>query len=437
MKGAIVFHPYAEADLLKLDTVSNCYNNCQQKAYCQPSGGDMCALRIPETNLINNQRNDGFYYGKLADEIVRYSRIKTFIFNPKAILSFSQLKYNLRENEIILLQSLLTQDYFENIITAKVNPYIKHNTYDTTQPIIAQKYSNLENYAEPEPTAATTEPECVSTAKDHITSKYWQAIFPAKSQEQIYTTACSFAAILKIIRDYTQDSALTQNNIKEALFAEYQKIYSNQILQILRAQGKKLLAGQLLNRQLSLENMLLSEDYYATNLDIWLLAIHYKVPLVLLSDTALLENNGRFLVAYKSAEQAYYFLKVSAVVQQVASVYTLITSDNMKIPTDSLRSVEFQTALNSAPTGHGLLAFIENFSLTEANKRIKTIKLPKSRLVPVTAAPAIPSVAAPTVPVTAAPASVAAATAIPSVAAAPSAPPAVKKFTGKIKLQVK
>jgi hypothetical protein len=424
----------------------------------------MCALRIPETNLINNQRNDGFYYGKLADEIVRYSRIKTFIFNPKAILSFSQLKYNLRENEIILLQSLLTQDYFENIITAKVNPYIKHNTYDTTQPIIAQKYSNLENYAEPEPTAAAAaaaaaEPECVSTAKDHITSKYWQAIFPAKSQEQIYTTACSFAAILKIIRDYTQDSALTQNNIKEALFAEYQKIYSNQILQILRAQGKKLLAGQLLNRQLSLENMLLSEDYYATNLDIWLLAIHYKVPLVLLSDTALLENNGRFLVAYKSAEQAYYFLKVSAVVQQVASVYTLITSDNMKIPTDSLRSVEFQTALNSAPTGHGLLAFIENFSLTEANKRIKTIKLPKSRLVPVTAAPAsvaapvtaapasvaapvtaapaIPSVAAPTVPVTAAPASVAAATAIPSVAAAPSAPPAVKKFTGKIKLQVK
>jgi len=439
MKEAIVFHPYAEADLLKLDTVSNCYNNCQQKAYCQPSGGDMCALRIPETNLINNQRNDGFYYGKLADEIVRYSRIKTFIFNPKAILSFSQLKYNLRENEIILLQSLLTQDYFENIITAKVNPYIKQNTYDTTQPIVAQKYSNLENYAEPEPTAAA-EPECVSTTKDHITSKYWQAIFPAKSQEQIYTTACSFAAILKIIRDYTQDSALTQNNIKEALFAEYQKIYSNQILQILRAQGKKLLAGQLLNRQLSLENMLLSEDYYATNLDIWLLAIHYKVPLVILSDTALLENNGRFLVAYKSAEQAYYFLKVSAVVQQVAPVYTLITSGDMKIPTDSLRSVEFQTALSSAPAGHGLLAFIENFSLTEANKRIKTIKLPKSRL-----APAIPSVAAP--------ASVAAAPAIPSVAApvpaptvpppsaslaaAPSAPPAVKKFTGKIKLQVK
>ena len=451
MKDAIVFHPYAEAELLKLDTVSNCYNNCQQKAYCQPSG-DTCALRIPETNLINNQRNDGFYYGKLADEIVRYSRIKTFIFNPKAILSFSQLKYNLRENEIILLQSLLTQDYFENIITAKVNPYIKHNTYDTTQPIIAQKYSNLEDYTEPEPAA---EPECVSTVKDHIATKYWQAIFPAKSQEQIYSTACSFAAILKIIRDFTQDSTLTQNNIKEVLFAEYQKIYSNQILQILRAQGKKLLAGQLLNRQLSLENMLLSEDYYATNLDIWLLAIHYKVPLVLLSDTALLENNGRFLVAYKSAEQAYYFLKVSAVVQQVAPVYTLITSGDMKIPTDSLRSVEFQTALRSAPAGHGLLAFIENFSLTEANKRIKTIKLPKSRLVPAipSVAPlAIPSVApAPTAPATAAASVAAPVTAAASVVPVPAPPApasvtaaplasvatAVKKFTGKIKLQKK
>ena len=93
---------------------------------------------IPDTNLINQKSNDTFYYGKLADEVIRYSRIKMFIFNPKTVLSFSNLKYNLRENEIILLQSLLTKEYFENVTLAKSNQYITYNTYDTTQPLKAQ-----------------------------------------------------------------------------------------------------------------------------------------------------------------------------------------------------------------------------------------------------------------------------------------------------------
>ena len=127
MRNAIQFHTYAEEDLLKLDTITNCYNNCEQKGYCKPAAegagvGQECTLLIPDTNLISEKPNDTFYYGKLADEIIRYSRIKTFIFNPKSVLSFTQLKYNLRENEIILLQSLLTQEYFENIIAMKVNP---------------------------------------------------------------------------------------------------------------------------------------------------------------------------------------------------------------------------------------------------------------------------------------------------------------------------
>ena len=46
-------------------------------------------------------------------------------------LSFTNLDYNLNENEIILLQSLLTQDYFDDLIPDNKSKYISFTSYDT------------------------------------------------------------------------------------------------------------------------------------------------------------------------------------------------------------------------------------------------------------------------------------------------------------------
>jgi len=390
MQSSIQIHKYEESELLQLDNITSCYNNCDDKPYCRRNEetGD-CALLIPETNLINQKPNDTFYYGKLADEIIRYSRIKSFIFNPKSVLSFSQLKYNLRENEIILSQSLLTQDYFENNIPAKVNPYIEYNSYDTTQPIVAQKYSNSYNF---EKTAEVDETDqtCKVKRKEYIASKHWQAAFPLNSKEDVYLstpTTCSFNAISVIIKN-NERSDITINQLKEVLLDEYLKIYDNygnQILKIFRAQGKKLLAGQIKEKKITLSDMIISEDYYATVLDIWLLAIHYNIPLVFLSDTSLMENNGKFMVANAvganavganaSSNQDYYFLKVSATLPQIAPIYTLIISeDSNKIAVDKIRDESMKSDLRRAVAGNTLIPFIKKFSLTEANTRKKIIK---------------------------------------------------------------
>ena len=146
MENRFIFKSYEESELLKLDKITNCYNKCKNKPYCKKiNDTEKCSLKIPSINLISNRLNNEFYFGKLADEIVRYSRINSFIFNPKIVLSFSPLTYNLREDEIILLNSLLTQSYFDNITYAPTNKYITYNTYDTTKPLIAQKYSNVYN----------------------------------------------------------------------------------------------------------------------------------------------------------------------------------------------------------------------------------------------------------------------------------------------------
>jgi hypothetical protein len=93
-------------------------------------------------NLITNKINEPIYYGRMSDELIRYNRIKSFMLQPQTYLSFGNIGYDLRENEIILIQSLLTQDYFETLIPAITNKYIKHNSYDEVQPIITQVYDN-------------------------------------------------------------------------------------------------------------------------------------------------------------------------------------------------------------------------------------------------------------------------------------------------------
>jgi hypothetical protein len=60
-----------------------------------------------QDNLINNQDNEIAYYAKIADELIRYNRVKSFFFQPNTFLSFTEVNYNLNDDEIILFQSLL------------------------------------------------------------------------------------------------------------------------------------------------------------------------------------------------------------------------------------------------------------------------------------------------------------------------------------------
>ena len=58
-----------------------------------------------------------------------------FILNPRQFLTFQQMPYNLKENEIILLEDILYGDYFEDIVPQHINPFIgNNNVFDTVEP---------------------------------------------------------------------------------------------------------------------------------------------------------------------------------------------------------------------------------------------------------------------------------------------------------------
>ena len=53
----------------------------------------------------------------------------------------------------------------------------------------------------------------------------------------------------------------------------------------------------------------MGSEYYMTNLDLWLLAVRFNLPIVLFSSTTLVENGLKTLVAHSDGSESYYFIK--------------------------------------------------------------------------------------------------------------------------------
>ena len=228
----------------QFQTVTNCHildsDKCGEKPYCLTTD-EKCIMLIPRENLISGIDNEEMYYGRLSDEIVRYSRIRTFIFEPRTFLAFSNLKYNLGDDEIILLQSLLTQDYFDVLVPRPDNIYVRNNTYDTADPLDGQIYSDVVNISNAYKNQENT--ECAVKLESAVAGK-WAKAFPDGSKELTYSNnhaGCTIE-ILEALRKEMKLPILTQNQIREFLSEEYSELvetYMAEILGLFRTEGKK------------------------------------------------------------------------------------------------------------------------------------------------------------------------------------------------------
>lgn len=59
------------------------------------------------------------------------------------------MKYRLRDNEIIVLQDALNNEFFEQLVPAETNSYARYNTYDTANPARSLPYTNVYAYELP------------------------------------------------------------------------------------------------------------------------------------------------------------------------------------------------------------------------------------------------------------------------------------------------
>jgi len=319
----------------------NAANKCLIKNSCKTNpDNNICQLVIPKYNLISNSNNnEEYYYDKMADEIIRYNRIKSFMFEPQTYLSFNNLGYNLTDNEVVMIQSLLTSEYFDTLIPAVLNKYVKYNNYDTVEPQMTQVYdnrvqlndTNINNDVDNELV------EYVPKMKDKITSGVWKKSFPSSYSELSYDNG--FYLLIDIIKKATSQN-LTTNQIRLDLLHEYASYfkqngdYETKILDVLALEGKKLLVQQVREKLITFTNFIYNGDYFISNLDICLILQKYKIPSFFISTKPICQNKytNNAYVIYGETNDKFCFIVTSPLTRgEKTTTYKLVQNDNRKI----------------------------------------------------------------------------------------------------------
>jgi len=343
--------------------IKNTKSNCDKNENVCIVNNDKCSLVLPKENLVNGTDNEIYYYGRMADELIRYNRIKSFVFKPQIYLSFGQVKYNLRDDEIIVLQDMLNSDFFENLIPAYINKYAKFNTYDNAEPIISQNYQQeieLDDIINPNHVR-----DCNKATPESITSGYWNKCFPTSYKEVLYSGSnyCSVYMIIDLIEEI-KHKKVTLEEIKDALVEQYSLLtdkFTNKeridkIIDVLREEAQ-FDANQLQDNTINFEQMIMQEGFVAINFDLWLLLVYYKIPTILISSKQIPETryNAKEFVCYTEPKSdSYVFIVTPAMYRRLGNKipeYKVIIDDKGKIDV-ALKEIKDKT--------NGCLKNIEN-----------------------------------------------------------------------------
>jgi hypothetical protein len=257
--------------------------------------------------------NETIYYGRMADELIRYNRIKSFMFQPQSYLSFGNVGYNLKDNEIIVIQSILTQEYFETLIPSVTNKYVKYNSYDEVEPVLSQTYINNIPYNE-YAIGAKTDTVCEKIKHKNIMSNIWKKCFPENFIEVEYSKyhSCTFIFIIDLIKKKTGE-VVTINQIKNDLYSEYKKyfgLYKDKIVDILIIEGKKTLGDQVNSDALSFDNFIYTDNYFLTMFDLWILVQKYSIPTIFICQKFILQAmyKKHEFIGYGDVEDKFAFI---------------------------------------------------------------------------------------------------------------------------------
>jgi len=312
---------------------------------CAVTRDDNCNLILPEKNLMTGKDNQDIYFGKMADELIRYSRVNKFMFQPQTYLSFGKVQYNLREDEIILLQSLLTQEYFDGLVPVVINKYVTNNSYDEVEPVITQMYDNTFIL----PTIVPGVNNCIDVF-NKINSAIWSKCFPKTYKELSYrgNVYCTFQLIIDIIEKKTKQ-VKTRIDIIHELYKEYKIHLDNghrdKIVDILILEGK-ILGNQVKAETLQFGDFIYASNYFLTPLDLWILVNKYQIPTIFISyKKNILQTNytNQSFVGYSTPDymtDSYVFIVIPELSDKTtAPKFKLIIdeSNNYLIPLTKLQ----------------------------------------------------------------------------------------------------
>ena len=339
-EDSIVFQVFDEKVLQGMEEVMSCITTedgkCADntkttglnKKYCLTTAEGKCQTVFPKRHLLSNTDNERIYYGRMADELLRYGRIRNFMFQPKTYLNVGNAEFKIRDDELFLLESLLNKEYFRDLVVYNSGSHIE---YDIAKPAIAQTYTNDVSLDEQdellqksvEKTAMSDYiVDCISDTKSRVIGNEkagsWRPVFPTTVKEIIFGSSitCSYIPIIYILQEIHKRAGLSIQNVKTALWNGYSpllELYRDKIFNVLKKQGKRDLIDLIVSGKSTLENVIFSDGYYITDLDWWILCQSTRLPVVFFSSTSLkyLMNSINWLRLGGSgnANERYFFVR--------------------------------------------------------------------------------------------------------------------------------
>ena len=130
--------------LYEENEIKNCINDCRNKKNCKIIE-DKCMFIIPKYNLLDrNILNEILYHTKISDELIRFNRIRSFILEPNKYLNLVSVDYKINKDEVLLLDSSIKNEYFNELVLFNDNEYLQNIPYEIAEPDIkiSKKYSN-------------------------------------------------------------------------------------------------------------------------------------------------------------------------------------------------------------------------------------------------------------------------------------------------------
>jgi hypothetical protein len=287
LKKRVAFGTMSQSVLDNMSEIYTCMSDCKDKTYCL-SKNDECKLIVPKKNLVNQVDNQLFYYGRLADELIRFKRVRLFLLDNNKYLNYTDTDYQINDNEALLLQTALDSENLNKLQPFQTNKYLQYIDHDNATPsIVEMRYSNLVTLKERKQACIQTIMKLTGPAKS-----FWKTVFPKDTQEIIYKSEvdCGYIIMHELFLRLRKNIPSVYD-MKKRLVQLYKPLMEShgvKILHILGKQNKKEhMIQQVVNNQVSLETLVMSDQYYLTDLDLWILCDFYKLPVLLVTDTSL------------------------------------------------------------------------------------------------------------------------------------------------------
>jgi hypothetical protein len=344
-------------------------------------------------------QNKQIYFTRLADEFIRHPNIQQFMMSSQKYTNVSNTEYKINPDEFIVLNSMLTGNYFDEIEYTKRSKYIHNTVYDNARPqMIEQNYSDdvsiqeqqeyLRNRPEAgdkrSPTEASLDnplfEECQEYPPGEIEGNKrskWRIRFEhtykdAKEWKFKNSINCTYAPIIYIMYDYKRETVTIQQ-IKTALIKQYQHYmtiatYKPKIFHILEKQGKSSFLKTLQKSKTGFDTAIASESYYLTDLDTWMLAEAFDLPIVLYSTRGIIsmvstesyrEIDWMVLDRNFRKKERFYFVKSDTTKIKIPRPHIIIPC--MTFEDLGSEMGKMMKHAETMPNFHSLTQFLENY----------------------------------------------------------------------------